>query len=49
MTSCDIAKSTLVTKSVNYDNETAPAGSVAQVKIGDTTIPAFSGAGLTAR
>ncbi len=39
-TSCDIAKSALVTRSVNYDNQEAPAGSVAQVKIGDQLIPA---------
>jgi MFS family permease len=47
-TSCDIAKSTLVTKSVNYDNEAAPAGTVASVKIGEQVIPAFSGAGMAA-
>jgi MFS family permease len=39
-TSCDIAKSALVTRSVNYDNQAAPAGSVAQVKIGEQTIAA---------
>ncbi len=39
-TSCDIAKSALVTRSVNYDNQAAPPGSVAQVKIGEQTIAA---------
>jgi hypothetical protein len=39
-TSCDIAKSALVTRSVNYENQPAPPGSVAQVKIGDQLIPA---------
>jgi MFS family permease len=39
-TSCDIAKSALVARSVNYDNEAAPKGTVAQVKIGDQVIPA---------
>jgi MFS family permease len=39
-TSCDIAKSALVTRSVNYENQAAPAGTVAQVKIGDQTIAA---------
>jgi MFS family permease len=39
-TSCDIAKSTLVARSVNYENQTAPKGTVAQVKIGSQTIPA---------
>jgi MFS family permease len=39
-TSCDIAKSALVTRSVNYENQAAPPGTVAQVKIGDQLIPA---------
>jgi hypothetical protein len=39
-TSCDIAKSALVVRSVNYDNQAAPAGSVAQVKIGEQLIAA---------
>ena len=37
-TSCDIAKSFLARNSVNYNNVTAPAGSVAQIKIGDKVI-----------
>ena len=36
--SCDIAKSALVARSVNYQNQAAPAGTKASVKIGDTTI-----------
>src|SRR4051795_1627493 len=39
-TSCDIAKSVLVARSVNYENQAAPKGTVAQVKIGDQVIPA---------
>jgi MFS family permease len=39
-TSCDIAKSALVVRSVNYDNQAAPPGTVAQVKIGEQTIAA---------
>jgi hypothetical protein len=39
-TSCDIAKSALVVRSVNYVNEAAPPGTVAQVKIGEQTIAA---------
>src|SRR6202166_360399 len=39
-TSCEIAKSALVVRSVNYDNQAAPAGSVAQVKIGEQLIAA---------
>jgi MFS family permease len=45
-TSCDIAKSTLVSRSVNYENVAAPAGTVASVKIGDQTLPAFDGTKL---
>jgi MFS family permease len=37
---CDIAKSALVARSVNYENETAPPGTVAVVKVGDQAIPA---------
>jgi len=37
-TSCDIAKSALVARSVNYANETAPAGTKASVKVGDVTV-----------
>jgi MFS family permease len=37
-TPCDIIKSALVGLSVNYDNVTAPPGTVASVKIGDQTI-----------
>jgi MFS family permease len=39
-TSCDIAKSALVARSVNYENQAGPAGSVAQVKVGDQLIAA---------
>ena len=38
--SCDIVKSALVARSVNYQNEAAPPGTVAVVKIGDQAIPA---------
>jgi MFS family permease len=41
-TSCDVAKSALVNLSVNYNNEAAPAGTKAQVKIGDQTLDATS-------
>jgi hypothetical protein len=47
-TSCDIAKSALVARSVNYENIAAPAGTVASVKVGDQTIASFDGAGLAA-
>src|SRR5215468_11123636 len=47
-TSCDIAKSALVSRSVNYENQTAPAGTVATVKVGDQAIASFDGVGLAA-
>jgi MFS family permease len=39
-TACDIIKSTLVNLSVNYNNNAAPAGTKASVKIGDTELSA---------
>jgi hypothetical protein len=36
--SCDIAKSFLAKASVSYDNVAAPAGTVASIRIGDTTV-----------
>ncbi len=47
-TSCDIAKSALVSRSVNYANEAAPAGTVASIKIGEQTLPSFNGVNLAA-
>jgi hypothetical protein len=37
-TGCDVAKQTLVNLSVNYQNQAAPAGTVASVKVGDQTL-----------
>jgi len=39
--SCDIAKSFLARNSVNYANQVAPAGTPAQIKIGDKVITSF--------
>jgi MFS family permease len=39
-TGCDIAKSALVNLSVNYQNQDAPKGTAAQVKIGEQTLTA---------
>jgi hypothetical protein len=47
-TSCDIAKSSLAARSVNYQNVDAPAGTVASVKVGDQTIASFNGVGMPA-
>jgi hypothetical protein len=41
-TGCDIATSALVNLSVNYTTQSAPAGTPAQVKIGDSTLTATS-------
>jgi predicted MFS family arabinose efflux permease len=46
--SCDIAKSALVSRSVNYENQAAPAGTVATVKVGEQAIASFDGTGLAA-
>jgi len=45
--SCDIAKGALAKKAVPYSNEAAPAGSVAQIKIGETVVASYEGTGLT--
>ncbi|MBU2270437.1 MAG: MHS family MFS transporter, partial [Alphaproteobacteria bacterium] len=42
--SCDLAKSYVAKAGINYTNVEAPAGTVAEVRIGDTTvIPSFRG------
>lgn len=46
-TSCDIAKSALTNAGVSYANEAAPAGSVAQVRVGDAVVQSVEGAGLS--
>ncbi|MCQ4167094.1 MFS transporter [Tahibacter harae] len=46
--SCDIVKGFLAGKNIPYVNEAAPAGSVANVKVGSQVIPSFDGAGLSA-
>lgn len=45
--SCDIVKAKLVSASVAYSNEDAPAGSVASVKIGDTVLTAYDASQLS--
>jgi len=44
--SCDLAKSYLAKAGVTYTNQAAPAGTLAQVKIGSETLTAFDGKGL---
>jgi len=47
ISSCDIAKSSLAKKSVNYSNVAAPAGTIAQIKVGEKVITGYEGAGLS--
>jgi MFS family permease len=42
--SCDVAKAQLQRTSVNYTTVPGPAGSVAEIKIGDTVVPSFNAA-----
>ncbi|MBF9265075.1 MFS transporter [Paracidovorax cattleyae] len=46
--SCDVAKQVLAASSVSYDNEAAPAGTPAVIRIGQTTIPSYTARGLPA-
>ena len=47
-TSCDIAKSALSNAGVSYGNQTAPAGTVARVRIGPLQVVSREAAGLPA-
>ncbi|MBR8346679.1 MFS transporter [Burkholderia ambifaria] len=47
--SCDIVKSALAKAGLNYENVAAPAGSTAQIKVGDTVIPAYDGKAADAK
>jgi len=46
--SCDIATAALAKAGVPYTIRSAPAGTVAEVRIGDTPVPSYEGAGLSA-
>ncbi len=48
-TSCDIAKAALVAKGIPYSNETAPAGTIAQIRVGGTTIESYDGSGIVTK
>jgi hypothetical protein len=45
---CDIAKSALANAGISYRNEAAPAGTPAQVRIGDTLVPSVDAKGQDA-
>jgi MFS family permease len=47
VTSCDIAKATLANAGISYRNEAAPAGSLAEVRIGAQTLPSLEGGALS--
>jgi MFS family permease len=47
VSSCDIAKAALANAGVGYKNAVAPAGQLALVKIGETSVPSFDGRGLS--
>ena len=47
--SCDVAKSALAKAGLNYENVAAPAGATAQIKVGDTVIPAYEGKAADAK
>jgi len=46
--SCDIAKQVLAASSVSYDNEAAPAGTPAVIKIGEKVITGYTSKGIPA-
>ena len=46
--SCDVAKQVLAARSVSYDNEAAPAGTPAVIKVGETTIASYASRGFPA-
>ena len=47
VTSCDIAKTALANAGVSYQNEAGPAGSAAQVKVGEAVVTSVDGSGQT--
>ena len=46
--SCDVAKQVLAARSVSYDNEAAPAGTPAVIKVGEITIASYASRGIPA-
>ena len=47
--SCDVAKAYLANAGINYTNSAAPAGEIAQVKIGDKTIASYDAKAANAK
>jgi MFS family permease len=48
VSSCDMAKSALANAGVSYANRAAPAGTPAEVRVGEAVVPVASAAGLAA-
>jgi MFS family permease len=48
-TSCDIAKSALSKAGLNYENVAAPAGTLAQIKVGETVVNTYDGKAADAK
>lgn len=44
--SCDIAKAALAKSGVSYSNQDAPAGTIAQIKVGTAVVEGFEGGGM---
>jgi len=47
--SCDIVKSALSSAGLNYENVAAPAGTIAQIKVGDTVLSSYDGKAADAK
>jgi len=47
--SCDIVKSSLSSAGLNYENVAAPAGTIAQIKVGDTVLSSYDGKAADAK
>jgi len=47
LSACDIAKSALANAGVSYRNQTAPSGSLAEVRIGETTVQSVDARSLS--
>ncbi|MGF6969037.1 MFS family permease [Paraburkholderia sp. WC7.3g] len=47
--SCDIAKGALSRAGLNYENVAAPAGAIAQIRVGDTVVNTFDGRAADAK
>ncbi|PQV48568.1 MFS transporter [Paraburkholderia sp. BL21I4N1] len=47
--SCDIAKSALSKAGLNYENVAAPAGTLAEIKVGDTVVNTYDGKAVDAK